>query len=189
MKIQIRDLVILAYGAFEGTIEGKTMLQKRIYFLGVGLGEESELGYRAHYYGPYSAAVAEANSELKSLGYLSECSTSWGSDQRGFEISRYDYSLTEEGIRLYNRKKKEHPELCRDIQRLAEAIKSAGDFNYWELSIAAKTYFILKNHGSTATFEEIQKIAQSLGWEVTERELNKAADFLEKMDLIQPAAA
>jgi len=46
--MKIRDLVILAYGAFGGTIEGKTMLQKRIYFLGVGLGKESEFGYRAH---------------------------------------------------------------------------------------------------------------------------------------------
>jgi uncharacterized protein YwgA len=167
----------------------KTMLQKRIYFLGVGLGKESALGYRAHYYGPYSAAVAEANSELKSLGYLSECSTSWGSDQRGFEIARYDYSLTREGWCLYNRKKNEYPDLCPEILRLAEAIKSAGDLNYWELSIAAKTYFILKNHGMTATFEEIQKKAQGLGWEVTERELEKATVFLEKMDLVQSAAA
>jgi uncharacterized protein YwgA len=186
--MKIRDLVVLAYGAFEGAISGKTNLQKKIYFLGVGLGKESKLGYRAHYYGPYSAAVAEANSELKSLGYVSECSTSWGSDQRGFEIARYDYSLTEEGMRLYNRKKDEHPELYRDIERLAQAIKSAGDLNYWELSIAAKTYFILKNHKATATFEEIQKIAQGLGWEVTEQELEKASDFLEKMDLVRRAA-
>lgn len=187
--MKIRDFVLLAYGAFGGAISGKTNLQKKIYFLGVGLGKESKLGYRAHYYGPYSAAVAEANSELKSLGYLSECSTSWGSDQRGFEIARHDYSLTEEGVRFSNRKKNEHPERCRDIERLAQAIKSAGDLDYWELSIAAKTYFILKNHKATATFEEIQKKAQTLGWEVTEREIEKAADFLEKMDLIHHPAA
>lgn len=186
--MRIRDFVVLAYGAFGGTISGKTNLQKRVYFLGVGLGKESELGYRAHYYGPYSAAVAEANSELKSLGYLSECSTTWGSDQRGFEIARYDYSLSEEGKRLYNRKKNEHPDVSREIQRLVESIKSAGDLNYWELSIAAKTYFILKNHGTTITFEEIQKIAQGLGWEVTEGELEKASVFLEKMDLVRRAA-
>lgn len=186
--MKIRDLVVLAYGAFDGAISGKTNLQKKIYFLGVGLGKESELGYRAHYYGPYSAAVAEANSELKSLGYLSECSTSWGSDQSGFEIARYDYNLTEEGNRFLNRKKRECPELWQDVERLAQTIKSAGDLNYWELSIAAKTYFIVKNHGAAATFEEIQKIALRLGWEVTEPELEKASDFLGKMNLIQRAA-
>ena len=187
--MKIRDLVVLAYGAFGGTISGKTSLQKRVYFLGVGLGKESKLGYRAHYYGPYSAAVAEANSELKSLGYLSECANSWGSDQRGFEFVRYDYGLTEEGRRLCKRKKNEHPKLYREIKRLADAITSAGDVNYWELSIAAKTYFILKNHGRTATFREIQETAQGLGWDVTERELEKAADFLAKMDLIELVAA
>jgi hypothetical protein len=187
--MKIRDLVVLAYGAFGGEILGKTSLQKKIYFIGVGLGKEAKLGYRAHYYGPYSDAVAEANSELKSLGYLTECTNSWGSDQRGFEIARYDYSLTEEGKRLYKRKKSEHPELYREIQRLADAIKSAGDVNYWELSIAAKTYFMLKNHGRTATFKEIQRIAQRLGWDVTERELERAADFLAKIDLISRVAA
>ena len=60
--------------------------------------------------------------------------------------------------------------------------------SYWELSIAAKTYFILKNHGASATFEEIQKIAQQLGWEVTEGELEKAANFLEKIDLVERAS-
>ncbi len=183
--MKTRDFVVLAYGAFGGAISGKTNLQKKVYFLGVGLGRESKLGYRAHYYGPYSAAVAEANSELKSLGYLSECSTSWGSDQRWFEIARYDYSLTEEGNRLCNRKRNRQPELYEEIQRLAAAIKAAGDLNYWELLIAAKTFFILKNHGATATFEEIQKVARDLGWEVTEQELDKASDFLEKMDLIE----
>jgi uncharacterized protein YwgA len=187
--MRIRDFVVLAYGAFGGTISGKTNLQKRVYFLGVGLGKESELGYRAHYYGPYSAAVAEANSELKSLGYLSECATTWGSDQRGFEIARYDYSLTEEGKRLYNRKKHEDPELQKVIVSLVEAINSAGDLNYWELSIAAKMYFILKDHGATATFEAIQKRAKGLGWEVTEQELEKASDFLQKMALVRRAAA
>ena len=126
---------------------------------------------------------------MKSLGYLSECANSWGSDQRGFEFVRYDYGLTEEGRRLCKRKKNEHPKLYREIKRLADAITSAGDVNYWELSIAAKTYFILKNHGRTATFREIQETAQGLGWDVTERELEKAADFLAKMDLIELVAA
>jgi len=156
---EIRDLVVLAYGAFGGAISGKTNLQKKVYFLGVGLGKESELGYRAHYYGPYSPAVAEANSELKSMGYLSECSTTWGSDHRGFEIARYDYDLTDEGLRLLIRKKKEHSDMWRKIERLSDMMKSAGDLNYWELSIAAKAYFILRKHGGQASLEQIQKSA------------------------------
>ena len=187
--MKIRDFVVLAYGAFDGAISGKTNLQKKVYFLGVGLGKESELGYRAHYYGPYSPAVAEANSELKSMGYLSECSTTWGSDHRGFEIARYDYNLNEEGLRLFSRKKKEHSEKWQEIQRLAQMMKSAGDLDYWELSIAAKAYFILTKHGGKASPEQIQKTAKELGWEVSEKELDKSGDFLGKMGLIERPAA
>ena len=65
----IRDVVLLAYKAFGGTVKGKTMLQKRVYFLSVFL--NADLGYEAHYYGPYSEAVATANLEMKSLGCTS----------------------------------------------------------------------------------------------------------------------
>jgi uncharacterized protein YwgA len=61
-----RDVLVLAYKAFDGDMRGKTLLQKRVYFLSVVLG--MDLGYEAHYYGPYSEQVASLNSELKALG-------------------------------------------------------------------------------------------------------------------------
>ena len=57
----IRDVVLLAYKTFGGTIKGKTMLQKRVYFLSVFL--KVDLGYEAHYYGAYSEGVATTNLE------------------------------------------------------------------------------------------------------------------------------
>lgn len=82
----VRDFVLLGYKALGGSIRGKTMLQKRMYFLSVFL--DADLGYGPHYYGPYSSAVAAANLDLKSLGFLDESSAGWGVDHRGFEIAR-----------------------------------------------------------------------------------------------------
>jgi len=186
--MKTRDFVVLAYGAFGGEIRGKTNLQKKVYFLGVGLGRESDLGYRPHYYGPYSAAVAEANSELRSMGYLSECSTSWGSDNRGFEVARYDYALTEDGLRLLEKKKQENPDLFERLRAFAEVMSAAGELSYWELSIAAKAYFILKNAGAQIGPEEIQAAALKLGWEVRKEEIQKACVFLERVGLLQRPA-
>jgi len=182
--MKTRDFVVLAYGAFGGKISGKTNLQKKVYFLGVGLGMESDLGYRPHYYGPYSASVAEANSELRSMGYLSECSTSWGSDNRGFEIARYDYALTEDGSRLLGRKQLEYRDIWDKLIAFAEVMKSVGELNYWELSIAAKSYFILKSAGAQIGTKEIQNEALKLGWEVREEEIQKACEFLERVQLV-----
>src|ERR1039458_8765746 len=94
-ELLVRDMLLLAYKAFDGNMRGKTLLQKRVYFLSVVL--DVGLGYDAHYYGPYSEDISSANSELKSLGYISESSSSWGFDQRGFEMARYDLSSPRPG--------------------------------------------------------------------------------------------
>jgi len=187
--IKTRDFLVLAYGAFNFKIRGKTNVQKRVYFLGVGVSMESKLGYRAHYYGPYSDEVAEANSELRSMGYLSERSTSWGSDNRGFEISRYDYALTEDGRRLFERKKRENPQLWEKLRDFAEVMNGAGELNYFELSIAAKAYFIAKNAKKKISLEYIKEEASNLGWDVSPGEIGKACEFLEKVKLVSLSAA
>ena len=62
-ETEVRDVLALAYRAFDGTMRGKTLLQKRLYFVSVILGVD--LGYEPHYYGPYSEEVATANTEFE----------------------------------------------------------------------------------------------------------------------------
>jgi uncharacterized protein len=177
-----RDVVLLAYKAFGGSIKGKTMLQKRIYFLSVFL--NCDLGYEAHYYGPYSEDVANSNLEMKSLGYLSESVSGWGTDQRGFEMSRYDYKLSDAGTRVAEKLVVSNAELWNRIEAAAKVVAEAGNLDYMELSIAAKAYYILKQINNKATLEEIEKMLPKFGWKVTAEELRKATDFLRKASLV-----
>jgi uncharacterized protein YwgA len=177
-----RDVLVLAYKAFDDDMRGKTLLQKRVYFLSVVLG--MDLGYEAHYYGPYSEQVASLNSELKALGYISESSSAWGYDQRGFEMARYDFKLTDIGIRIADRKAENEPGLWQGIQRAASVVKQAGDLDYMELSIAAKAYYVLNKLNGRATLEDIAAMLPKFGWSVTEKQLEKATDFLAKASLI-----
>ena len=178
----IRDSVLLGYKAFGGSIRGKTMLQKRMYFLSVFL--DTDLGYGPHYYGPYSSAVAAANLDLKSLGYLDESSSGWGVDHRGFEIARYDFALTEDGKIAADCKAKKHPELWSKIQTASTVIQKGGDLSYMELSIAAKAYFALTRLKGKATIEELSRLMPQFGWSVGKDELEKASSFLEKASLV-----
>lgn len=181
-EISARDVLVLAYKAFEGDMRGKTLLQKRVYFLSVMLG--IDMGYEAHYYGPYSEKVATLNSELKSLGYVSESSSAWGYDQRGFEMARHDFKLTELGDRLADRKTEGLPNLWTRIQKAAQVVSQAGDLDYMELSIAAKAYYVLNKLNGKATLEDIAGMLPKFGWSVKKEQLEKAADFLAKTDLI-----
>lgn len=177
-----RDFLVLAYKAFEGDMRGKTLLQKRVYFLSVMLG--IDMGYEAHYYGPYSEKVATLNSELKSLGYLSETSSAWGYDQRGFEMARHDFKLTEMGVRLAERKTEGQSTLWNQIRDAAAVVKMAGDLDYMELSIAAKAYYVLNKLSGKATLGDIAAMIPKFGWSVTSKQLDNATDFLEKANLI-----
>src|ERR1039457_4474036 len=112
--MNVSDALLFAYDAFGGAIRGKTTLQKKMYFLGIMLHED--FGYGPHYYGPYSASVAAANQELKSLGYLSEAKASVGSvNTLGFEVARHDFSLTDDGRDILQLKK---TRMREDWQRL-----------------------------------------------------------------------
>jgi uncharacterized protein YwgA len=181
-EIVRRDVLVVAYKAFEGDMRGKTLLQKRVYFLSVMLG--IDMGYEAHYYGPYSEKVATINSELKSLGYVSESSSAWVYDQRGFEMARHDFKLSELGTRLADRKAEGQPQLWIQIQKAAQVVRKAGDLDYMELSIAAKAYYVLNKLNGKATLEDIAGMLPKFGWSVKKEELEKATDFLAKTDLI-----
>jgi len=183
----VRDVTLLAYKAFGGTIHGRTMLQKRVYFLSVYLRED--LGYEPHYYGPYSSEVATANAEMKSVGFLLEFPLGYGVDQRGFELARYDYKLTEAGSRLAERKAIANPELWPRIEGAAKLLSEAGNLNYMELSIAAKAYYVLTQLKRQATLDDISAMLPRFGWSVSKDELAKAAAFLEKTGLVKPSEA
>jgi uncharacterized protein YwgA len=184
-EISVRDVVLLAYKAFDGCMRGKTLLQKRVYFLSVIL--QLDLGYEAHYYGPYSEEVATANAEIKSLGFISESVTSWGIDRRGFELARYDYRLSDVGSRIADKKALACSDLWRKIQDAAGIVKHAGDLDYMELSIAAKAYFILRQLNRKATIDDIAAMLPKFSWSVTREELQKAAGFLVKAQLVSQA--
>lgn len=183
------DFVHLTLLAMGGTIRGKTKLQKTVYFLGVITDDIEELGYRAHYYGPYSDEVANAVGRLRALGFVSKSTTTWGIDARGFEIARTDYSLTEEGQTVAELKAQRHSEFWGRLQRAISALREAGDLNYVKLSVAAKTFFILGREGAATTRENLVGLARKFGWSVSSAEVTEATDFLKSLELVRVADA
>jgi hypothetical protein len=175
--------VLLAYKAFAGNMPGRTLLQKRLYFLSVLL--KQDLGYDAHYYGPYSAEVANSNLELKSIGFVSEQTTVYGKNEQGFEKVRYEYSFSNLGQRVADKLALEYPDLWNQIHTAAKVVDSGGNLNYMELSIAAKAYYVLTQRlNGKGSLKEIEEILQQFGWLVTEDQLSNAASFLKKANLV-----
>ncbi|MCE5272218.1 hypothetical protein LLH00_13150 [bacterium] len=177
------ELVLLIIKENEGCVRGKTLLQKKAYFVNELL--QTQFDYKPHYYGPYSTEIEGAVSNLKALGLLQENAVGFGLNGEGFEIRRYDYILTGDGEKIVNLIKGNLVEESEKISKAIECLKSAGDNDdYFKLSIAAKTHFILTKRGIDIQKEGkdgIVKAAHNLGWDIKPELVDNAVEFLSKL--------
>lgn len=179
------DFVHLAFLAVGGEIHGKTLLQKRIYFLGVLTDSLDDLGYRAHYYGPYSDDVANAVGRLTALGFVDRNVVGGGAaNEFGGEVARHDYRLNDDGQTIARRKASQHGEFMTKLRAAADKLKAAGECDYMKLSVAAKTHYMLKSK-DRATMSELVRVAKRFGWVVNEQQIQKAGEYLGQLGLVQ----
>jgi len=180
------DFVHLSLLAVGGEIQGRTKLQKTIYFLGILSGTLPKLGYRPHFYGPYSDAIAAAVNRLKSLGFITENTVGIGAmGSSGFEIARHDFRLTEEGKLIAQKKADQNPEVWEGIRRVAKRFLEAGSIDYMRMSVAAKTIFLLSDAAKPATAFDLSESASRLGWNPTPQEVEESVEFLKKLGLVK----
>lgn len=185
--MDLRDFVTLTLLAAGGEVRGKTKLQKLVYFVGALTESLEQLGYRPHFYGPYSDDVADALGQLRAIGVIDQNDTDWGFDRKGFEVKRYDYRLNDAGRTYAQRLAKRMPELFGQVRSAIEGCKLAGDPDYMDLSIAAKTYFLLGQKKGKARLEELANLSPKFGWNVNSGQIKQAAKYLEKLGLVELA--
>lgn len=181
------DFVHLVIHAAGDRVQGRTKLQKMVYFVGAVTGNLERLGYRPHYYGTYSPDVAGAVQELRGLKFLDQQPVAFGAmDKSGFEISRYDYSLTEEGKQLADEKANQWPEDWTRIKEAVDLINSTKMQDYVRLAIASKTHLVSQLSGKKLSSEELKTRTAEHGWNAfTPEQYQEALEFLEHLGLGQ----
>ena len=187
--MHIQDLILLVIGnEKQKRLRGRTTLQKKLYFLSVL--NETDLGFRPHYYGPYSSEVAENLDILVSTGFLKEVTETFVSetstisrDRNIFgEIRRHTYSMTPDGNTVM--KEIEQEDGYTDWVQFLNLLNGKLSNNYFNtLSIAAKVHYIVNQQGS-ATREQIREIAERYGWNIRNSQIEKVLSLLENLSLI-----
>jgi uncharacterized protein YwgA len=175
------DLLILSLKYFGGKVAGRTLLQKRIFFLGEMLGEK-DLSYFPHYYGPFSQEVSDCLTVSVLNGYVQEIVSPYGIDHHGFEMCRYEYQLSETGEKLADILEIQLSEQAQNLKKAVERfMEGASDLNYMVLSYAAKLYYILKQKGIPLTPQEIKNASEKFNWKIDEKDFQKGAEALQKL--------
>lgn len=185
--MKARDIVLIVLASYEGRIRGKTMLQKVCYFADVIA--DLDLGFKAHYYGPFSPLIEQGVAESKNLGFVEEETLGFGVyNQFLGEMRRYDYKLTSDGMAVAQDLKRREPAAFQTISDIAKRIRNTGNPDYRELSIAAKTFFIARKKDGPITPMEIEQQAGALGWELSGESIERAIDLLKKLDVVRVAS-
>ena len=166
-------------GASSGGVQGRTLLQKRIYFLSVLVNED--FGFRPHYYGPYSSLVSTSLSALVEADLVEEARVGYGVPTSFGEMSRYDYRLSDSGWDVVNHR----PEIVSHYREHLDKIHESGiSVDLDTISIAAKVHFIVSDQVK-ATVEHIQEMAGSLGWSISEDSIGKVVEYLKQLELVK----
>ena len=186
--LDANDLVLAAVDASGGRIQGRTRLQKLVFFVSTLMGIDA--GFRPHYYGPYSQLVSSTAESQASRGVLHEVVQQY-SGVSGFsgnddEYRRYVYTLTREGRDALEWRRERHPEDFAEAVRLAKMlVESRADYRV--LSFAAKLYYILKAEaeGKSLTVADARQRASELGWEMSQSDVGTGVDLLGSLELVE----
>lgn len=178
-------LLLVIKEAGEDGLQGRTLLQKKVYFLSELM--DVDLGFSAHYYGPYSGLVAGHLASLVNHGFLDEVTEVFETTpprNRFGEKNRYTYFLTKDAEELWRdiESAPEFPEWKEKLDRI-NAHEIAYDFD--RLSIAAKVHYIVNWRGKNKV-GEVKQVAEEYGWNVSEEDIEGVLSFLTDLGLVTP---
>jgi len=184
MEPSVRQVVLFTVEQLNGSANGKTYLQKVCYF--VQRVTKWPLGFRAHYYGPYSDLVSAELSFLTGAGLLDETRRGSGiAGVGGWEIARFDYTLTEDGRRTVERLAQEDAAGVASIRAAVKRVLDVGPQSYVDLSFAAKTDWILQSERGPMTFDGVARAATRFNWNVKGTDVKRATEFLRAIGLVE----
>ena len=179
------DLVLAVIDACDGTVEGRTVLQKLAYLVSESMGVNA--GYQPHYYGPYSEKVAAAVRGQISRGLLNETPETFdnsGFAAHDFPHKRYTYKLETRGREAF---KWRRDQAESDFDKVRELVGKLMETNpdYRVLSYAAKLYLIVRQAGGRMTLQAALSHAdKKYGWEMSDEEMKAGAALLLNVGLI-----
>lgn len=190
--MHIIDILLLVVKNEEDGLRGRTLLQKKVYFLSVLM--DADLGFSPHYYGPYSSYVASHLDSLVNCGLLREVTDSFATDsgeQNVFgEIRRHTYFIPDSAESVWQDiqqdiKKKPQFAKWQDALKQINEQDISNDFN--KLSIAAKVHYIVSwERNGPLTLTQVQQIAKEYNWKLDEEDIKNVLSFLTHLGLVTP---
>lgn len=160
------------------SLKGRTLLQKKLYFLS-RLADE-DFGFTPHFYGPYSSAVSRELGALISAGFVrEETDTLPFRDGRFAEKKLYRYTVTDAFREIQHEYQAELDSYRHHLKRInRDPVARSIEL----ISVAAKVDFILSQTEHT-DIDDIRREAADLGWNLDQGKIERIATYLKSLGL------
>lgn len=178
MVMRAAELILSVLGSSARPIEGRTAIQKIVYFASIETG--IDIGYKPHFYGPYCSSVARLLENLVSMDYIAEKQRLTAHDR-----TMYSYFLTDDGEKLVNEIRKREPRKYEAIKKVVGRCQKIVKNNIHVLSWAAKVYFLLSQKGAEISYKEAKEMSKRFGWQLSTKEIESGAKLLVSLGLVK----
>ena len=112
-------------------------------------------------------------------GPLCHMATIYGIEGLIDEVKIFPYALTDEGRRLMEALKTRLKDEYQRLKELVTMIRDLTDLDYRILACASKLHFILRKVMPVSiSTEAIKEKAKEFGWDLTDTQIRRAAEFL-----------
>lgn len=181
--MQATETILAVLGSSAKPVEGRTAIQKLVYFCSI---DKADLGYRPHFYGPYSPMVARFLEDLLSLDFIEEESRVTLNDR-----ILYTYNLTSDGFELAKNIQIREPKEYARIAKIVNTCEQIANNDFNVLSWAAKVYFIIQQKGTEiSSRDQAVEMSRQFGWQLTPNEIDSGLELLFGLGLVKtPLAA
>lgn len=181
-ELDVHDAICMTIHCNDGIIEGRTAIQKLVYFETLKIPSLSSSIYHHHFYGPFSRDVASSLEDLTAFSYLNEIVHS------GF-YDKYTYEMTSSGNDFVIKKRKEFPKEYENISKIVQTCKEFCDLKSAPLSYAAKSYYILtstkEGREGKYTIEDVKKVGENFDWNISQDDIEIGVSLLQKLYLVE----
>lgn len=176
--MQATEFLLSVLGSSSAPVDGRTAIQKIAYFSSIKTGVD--LGYKPHFYGPYSPVVSGLLENLVAMGFIEERARLTTRDR-----TMYSYSLTDDGVRLFDDIRKREISKFAVIRRVVNRCERIAGNSINVLSWAAKVYFLLSQKGREISYKEAEEAGRRFGWVLSRKEIGSGRRLLVGLGLVR----
>jgi uncharacterized protein YwgA len=141
-----------------------------------------DLGHHAYFYGPYSASIEGDVEALWLSDLIDEKRRRLGINSNGFEVARYEYSLTDAGQQRLKQIREAFGAEYSDLEKFVNHVsEKAGSFHQNILSAVAKVHFIETMENERLKPQQVRELAKNLGWKLSEDQIQRVQEISDEI--------